>query len=209
MANKKNLISLFSEPISKTYWLRCKHQNLWLQRKLSCFLRKERILRYLCVLDSKLSWTHHITYISTKISKSLGILARLRYFVLSSTLLNIYRSLVEPYLPYGIEKILILQQRALRLIHLKPFRFHAGSNCLMSFLYFKTICLIVHDGFSNVTAPNVSNLFTYSPKVHYNDTRFSAAGNFYMNPFAPGDFAEKRVLKLVEWFSGHCRAIKS
>ena len=28
------------------------------------------------------------------------------------------------------------------------------------------------------------------------------------NPFAPGDFAEKRVLKLVEWFSGHCRAIK-
>ena len=29
------------------------------------------------------------------------------------------------------------------------------------------------------------------------------------NPFAPGDFAEKRVLKQVEWFSGHCRAIKS
>ena len=25
------------------------------------------------------------------------------------------------------------------------------------------------------------------------------------NPFAPGDF----VLKLVEWFSGHCPAIKS
>ena len=31
----------------------------------------------------------------------------------------------------------------------------------------------------------------------------------YFNPFAPGDFAEKRILKLVEWFSGHCRAIKS
>ena len=31
----------------------------------------------------------------------------------------------------------------------------------------------------------------------------------HLNPFAPGDFAEKRVLKLVEWFSGHCRAIKS
>ena len=30
-----------------------------------------------------------------------------------------------------------------------------------------------------------------------------------INPFTPGDFAEKRVLKLVEWFSGHCRAIKS
>ena len=30
-----------------------------------------------------------------------------------------------------------------------------------------------------------------------------------LNPFAPGDFAKKRVLKLVEWFSGHCRGIKS
>ena len=30
-----------------------------------------------------------------------------------------------------------------------------------------------------------------------------------LNPFAPGDFAEKRVLKLVESFSGHCRAVKS
>ena len=29
------------------------------------------------------------------------------------------------------------------------------------------------------------------------------------NPFAPGDFAENRVLKLVKWFSGHCHAIKS
>ena len=32
---------------------------------------------------------------------------------------------------------------------------------------------------------------------------------YTINPFAPGDFAEKRVLKLVEWFSGHCHAIKS
>ena len=30
-----------------------------------------------------------------------------------------------------------------------------------------------------------------------------------INPLAPGDFAEKRVLKLVEWCSGHCGAIKS
>ena len=29
-----------------------------------------------------------------------------------------------------------------------------------------------------------------------------------LNPFASGDFAEKRILKLVERFSGHCHAIK-
>ena len=33
--------------------------------------------------------------------------------------------------------------------------------------------------------------------------------NKKINPFASGVFAEKRVLKLVDQFSGHCRAIKS
>ena len=30
-----------------------------------------------------------------------------------------------------------------------------------------------------------------------------------LNPFAPGDFAEKHVLKVLEWFSGHCPAMRS
>ena len=64
-------------------------------------LERKECAKHLGVLiDSKLSWTHHITYISTKISKSLGILARLRHFAPSSTLLNIYRSLVQPYLSF-------------------------------------------------------------------------------------------------------------
>ena len=36
-----------------------------------------------------------------------------------------------------------------------------------------------------------------------------AGDKMVFNPFALGDFAEKSVLRLVEWFSGHCRAIKS
>ena len=84
-------------------------------------LEKKECVRYLGVLiDSNLSWKHHITYISTKINKSLGILARLRHFVPSKTLLNMYRSLIQPHLSYGIsvrgkllgctdlEKILVL-----------------------------------------------------------------------------------------------------
>ena len=45
--------------------------------------------------------------------------------------------------------------------------------------------------------------------VNRSTTQGSVSGQYLFNPFAPGDFAEKRVLKLVEWFSGHCRAIKS
>ena len=32
----------------------------------------------------------------------------------------------------------------------------------------------------HVTPPIVSNLFTYSSKIHHHNTRFSAAGNFYL-----------------------------
>lgn len=34
-------------------------------------------------------------------------------------------------------------------------------------------------------------------------------GTYLFNPFAPGDFAEKRVLRIVERFSGQCCTIKS
>ena len=38
----------------------------------------------------------------------------------------------------------------------------------------------MNDVSNNVTPPNVSKLFTYSSKVHHHNTRFSAAGNFYI-----------------------------
>ena len=66
-----------------------------------------------------------------------------------------------------------------RLIHIKPFRFHAVPLFKLSivipldFLSFKTICIIM-------PPPSFSNLFTYSSKVHHHNTRFSAAGNFYI-----------------------------
>ena len=44
-------------------------------------------------------------------------------------------------------------------------------------------------------------------QTNFNKDAYGHSVDF--NPFAPGDFAEKCVLKLVEWFSGHCRAIKS
>ena len=60
----------------------------------------------------------------TKISKGVGIIARLRQFVPTSTLSKIYRSLIEPYISYGLiawgqaansslNKILMLQKRQL------------------------------------------------------------------------------------------------
>ena len=103
------------------------------------FMQNERkeYVKYLGVLiDSTLAWRQHILFISSKISKSLGIISRLRHFVPTDTLLSIYQSLIQPYVTYGIavrgqaaqtnqDKLLILQKRALRLIHFAPYRSHA------------------------------------------------------------------------------------
>ena len=38
----------------------------------------------------------------------------------------------------------------------------------------------MHYVFNNATPPNVSNLFTYSSKIHLHNIQFSVAGNFYL-----------------------------
>ena len=55
------------------------------------------------IIDEKLNWTHHISYIKNKISKGFGIILRARKFFTKSTLLKLYNSFVLPYLIYCVE----------------------------------------------------------------------------------------------------------
>ena len=71
--------------------------------KILTSLEQKHFVKYLGVLiDSHLSWRYHIDYISSKISKGVGIIARLRHLVSTSTLLKIYGSLIEPYIFCGL-----------------------------------------------------------------------------------------------------------
>ena len=63
----------------------------------------KEFIKYLGVIvDGNLTWKYHIDNIASKISKTIGITTRLRYFVPLSTLQNIYRCLILPYITYGI-----------------------------------------------------------------------------------------------------------
>ena len=88
------------------------------------------------LIDYKLSWKNRVDSIALKISKTIGLLSKLRHFVPHHTLVNIYNSLITHYLHYGLtelgqagktylNKLLILQKRALRLIYLSDRRDHA------------------------------------------------------------------------------------
>ena len=58
-------------------------------------LERKEYIKYLGVMiDNHLSWKHHINYVALKISRNIGILAKLRHFVPPKTLFGIYNSLI-------------------------------------------------------------------------------------------------------------------
>ena len=66
-------------------------------------LQCEDHVKYLGVLlDSNLSWKFQINNVALKISRTVGVVTRLRHFVPRTTLLNIYQSLILPHLTYGL-----------------------------------------------------------------------------------------------------------
>ena len=61
-------------------------------------------IKYLGVLiDSTLSWKHHVSNISKKISRSIVIMYKLRPFLPLKVLKNVYYSLVYSHIVYAIE----------------------------------------------------------------------------------------------------------
>ena len=55
------------------------------------------------IIDNKLNWTEHITYVKNKISKSIGILYKTRKYLDKNTLRKLYYTFVYPYLIYCVE----------------------------------------------------------------------------------------------------------
>lgn len=165
------------------------------------FFDLERKVHVKClgvIIDQHLSWKHHINYIALKISRNIGIISRLRHFVTLKTLISIYNSLISPYISYGLiawgqaskthlEKILILQKRAVRLINFLPFRTHAipyfaQSNILpITMLYFNFSSTLMLDITTNSAPQNISNLFTSTQDIHQYNTRSASSGNYYIN----------------------------
>jgi hypothetical protein len=101
-------------------------------------LERTAFVKFLGVyLDEKVKWTQHLNHISSKVSRGLGIIGRLRKILSSDTLKILYFSLIYPYLSYcniiwggayatALYKLEVLQNRAVRLITSSPYRTSSG-----------------------------------------------------------------------------------
>ena len=83
--------------------------------------------KYLGIIIDKLKWTSHISYIKNKISKTIGLFYKMRHYLERKAFINLYYSLVLPYLIYcnevwgnasavHLEPIIKIQKRAIRTI---------------------------------------------------------------------------------------------
>ena len=160
-------------------------------------LEKKDFVKYLGVLiDYELSWKNHINLICLKISRTVGILAKLRHSIPLRPLLNIYQALINPYLYYGIcawgyapktylNKILLIQKRAPHLIYFTDYKQHAVPFFLkskvfpLSFIYFDCLCSIMWDVANNSAPENIKRAFTRISEVHSYPTRSSLNDDFY------------------------------
>jgi len=161
-------------------------------------LANKDYVKYLgLLLDSTLSWKHHINYISSKISKSVGLLAKLRHYIPRETLFSLYWALVHPYLNYGLvawgqasksslNKILVIQKRALRLIFFSNYNDSAIPLLIKSqipplnIMYFSSLANLMHNVVNKHAPFNLSHLFTSVRHQHNYSTRSSTTNNFFI-----------------------------
>ena len=155
-------------------------------------IQQNEYVKYLGILiDSQLTFKHHIANIVKKVSRVTGLMYKIRNFVDNKTLKMIYYSLIYPHLLYAIpiwgnsdqthiKPLFIVQKKAVRLILNK----HKNITSIFQ-LPLKTARLIFND--------NQSILIDVGPMSHwYLDT-------FVSEPSDP-IFKKLEILKVTDLF---------
>lgn len=154
--------------------------------------------KYLGVLiDSKLNFKEQITVLENKISRSVGILAKLKHYFPHATLLQLYYALVHPLLLYGVmiwgatfpsylQKLQILQNKAVRIVSNSDYYEHAPPiyiklNILtLKDLYTHEIAKFVYNSNRTKLPTPLSDLFKKTCDISTRNTRQSTGNQYYI-----------------------------
>ena len=153
--------------------------------------------KYLGVtIDHRLNFKPHILSLKTRVSRSVGILSKLRSTFPSPTLLLLYHALVQPHLAYGLplwgstfktylSKLQILQNKALQIITKSDWRtpitpkFRNLKILKIADLYTFELAKLMHQCYNN-------SLTLFSPllAIHERSTRSKTNNNLYLPKFS-------------------------
>ena len=147
------------------------------------------------MIDSHLKWNYHVDSIAPKLSRSVGMLSKLRHFVNRNTLRSIYYAVFSSIMSYGsiiwgqaqnkyIDRICGLQDKAIRTISFASFndsRKPLYKN--LKILRFKDQLqvqnfLLAHDFYNKNLPDSFDKLFRLAINVHDHNTRFVLSMHF-------------------------------
>ena len=162
-------------------------------------LKQVKSTRYLGVhIDSYLTWKCHLQHITKKIKCSVGILANIRHYVPISILLQLYYTLIYPYLTYAVttwgntypttlKPLITLHKKAIQLIRFSEFRAHTSplfahlKILKFSDLIFLNNALLMYDFHENNLSSVFHDFFTPVSSVHKYNTRLASKDSYYIS----------------------------
>ena len=164
-------------------------------------LQPSESAKYLGIfVDEHLSFKPHIIFLEKKIGRSVGVLAKLSYYLLCNTLIILYYSLVHTHLHYALRlwgatyksyliKLKRLQNKALRIIsktkirgRIKPQSYKyeiLKLEDLYNFEIAKLMCQFTH----SKLPLNFKHYFAYSSDVSSYSTRHSSSIDIFLPRF--------------------------
>ena len=127
--SKTNFILFHSSKLKPNQSLRIKIDN--------ALIKQVGSTKYLVLtFDSHLTWRRHINELCSKLSKTVGILSKVRHFVDNHILVMLYYSLIYPFLSYGVHvwsltfpsfltQLFIIQKKAIRILSFSEPKSHS------------------------------------------------------------------------------------
>jgi len=159
-------------------------------------------LKYLGVLDNKLSWKPHVQKVKTQLPTACGILSKLKHYTSPPVLKVVYNSLIHPYLNYSvlnwgrasnptIQPHIKLQNKPIKIINpinmgsLEDHFQHLNILCLPK-LYTFSVRKFMHS-YHNKPLPNhFDEYFIPLSSIHYHSTRLATSKTcFYLELTLP------------------------
>jgi ribonuclease P/MRP protein subunit RPP40 len=140
------------------------------------------------LVDEKLEWSEHISHVKAKLSSSLYALSSSKNDLTPNLLLMLYNALVYPYLSYGVllwsstykthlNKIVIIQKKAVRIIANAPYYSHTNNIFHQyNILKFTDICNLylgkyMYQQLNSLLPEPLSDTYSSCSDIHAHNTR--------------------------------------
>ena len=151
-------------------------------------------VKYLGVkIDTNLSWQYHVNDLSVKLNRANALLFKMRKYVSCKILKSIYFAIFGSYSSYcclvwaqncsTIQRIVILQKKAIRIINFQPRNSHTSHLFKQSSIlkFQDKICLennlFISKSLSKLSPSVFNTWFSFSSDQHNYETSNSTQGN--------------------------------